>query len=518
MLTARGGTTRSSGLVILQSVSTATFSVLPPFLVGALGVSLRSEFGFGPEFLGLSVAWFFIVVAFSAPRLGGVVERLGIRASFTAGGLMTGLAMLGVAAAPNPSLILVALTLGGIANAIVQPAVNAALSARIPGGHLGLAIGIKQSSIPAATLLGGFAVPTLTVAVGWRWTFAVAALLCMVNGLIAWSTQVAPPTRPASAVRPRRHPANSLPHHHSLFILTGGAFLAAAAATTLGAFQVDGGVAAGLSESRAGFVFAGSSAFGLLTRVLVGWLADRHPTRSRYGAIIGLLLLGAPGFLLLSTQHPTTFVLGAFLAYGAAWGWPGLFHFSVVSQYPAMPATATGVLQSGVAAGAGLGPLAFGLVAGRASYEAAWLSAGVLCLVAAALFVVGRAKLRSSLRATVRPTDPLPMPPRAAWDRPHGPSHRVLREGVETWGITTPEGGTTLIRLAAGASWTARASYAPSVIVAVIEGDGLDLRIGSLPRSARPGDAYELPTSLLWTAENLGSTPATLAVVLRHAG
>jgi MFS family permease len=508
------GGRRASGLVVLQSVATATFSVLPPFLVGALGVSLREEFGFGPEFLGFSVAWFFIVVALSAPRLGGVVERLGIRASFALGGLSTGLTLLGVGLAPNPPLILAALTVGGIANAIVQPAVNAALSARIPGGHLGLAIGIKQSSIPAATLLGGFAVPTLAVAVGWRWTFVVAAILSAVNGLVAWRTQV-DPVRPAAAQRPRRRPVNSLPHHHSLLILTGGAFLAAAAATTLGAFQVDGGVAVGLTESRAGFVFAGSSAFGLLTRVIVGWLADRHPTRSRYGAIIALLLVGAPGFLLLSASHPTAFVLGAFLAYGAAWGWPGLFHYSVVSQYPATPAAATGVLQSGVAAGAGLGPLAFGLVAGRASYETAWLSAGALCLVAAGLFLIGRAQLRRSLRATVRTSGTPAMPPRDEWE---GTPHRTLRDGVETWDVTAPDGETTLIRLAPGRSWTARASYAPSVVVAVLEGESIDLRIGSLPRSARPGDAYELPTSLLWTVENLGGLPATIAVQPRHGG
>lgn len=503
---------RSSRLVVLQSVATATFSVLPPFLVGALGVSLRSEFGFGPEFLGFAVAWFFIVVALAAPRLGGVVERLGIRAGFTLGGILTALTLVGVGLAPFPAFILIALTVGGVANAIVQPAVNAALSALIPGGHLGLAIGIKQSSIPAATLLGGFAVSTLTVVVGWRWTFATAAGLSLLNGLVAWVSQIEPPRRAASARRGRR-PINSLPHHHSLVILTGGAFLAAAAATTLGAFQVDGGVAIGLSESGAGLVFAGSSAFGLITRVIVGWLADRHPTRSRYGAIIGLLLLGAPGFLLLATPYPAAYVLGAFLAYGAAWGWPGLFHYSVVSQYPAMPAAATGVLQSGVAAGAGLGPLAFGLVAGRVSYQAAWVSAGLLCLIGAMLFAVGRRRLRRSLRENVRPTAP---PRLAAEDGSFRPTPRVLRDGVETWDVPSPDGMTTLLRLAPRSFWTARASFAPTVVVGVIDGDGLDLRIGSLPRSARPGDAYELPTGLLWTVENLGAAPAIIAVLPRH--
>lgn len=500
---------RSTGdrLAVLQSIVSATFSVLPPFLVGALAVSLRSELGFGPEALGGAVAWFFVTTATVAPKLGRSVERLGVRASLVVGAAGSALSLLGVAVAPGYILLLAALTVGGVANAILQPAVNASLSHRIPGDRLGLAIGIKQSSIPTATLLGGLAVPTLGVTIGWRWTFAAAALLAAANGLVAWCAHDDGPATPGRVTaRPRR--VHAIPHQRSLLILTAGGFLAAAAATTLGAFLVDGGVAIGLTEASAGLLFAWSSVFGLVTRVAVGWAADHFPTRSRYGTITAMLLVGAPGFLLLASEIPAAYAVGAFLAYGAGWGWPGLFHFTVVSQYPSMPAAATGMIQSGVAAGAGLGPLVFGFIAGMASYEAAWRSAGLLCLVSAGLFLIGREHLRRSLRSGVHQVQPPALP-----DSPTTAEPDPLAPGVTA--VTVPWEGRTAVfmRLAPTAIWTGRVSEADAAMVVLVEGAGLALEVGGRVLATTAGAAFELPTSLLWTARNLGSSTAVIAIL-----
>jgi len=73
------------------------------------------------------------------------------------------------------------------------------------------------------------------------------------------------------------------------------------------------------------------------------------------------LVAGALAFGLLAIGRPGAHVLGAVVAYGVGWSWPGLVNFAVVRRYPRRPAAATGVTQTGTCVGAMLGPLGFGL-------------------------------------------------------------------------------------------------------------------------------------------------------------
>ena len=71
-----------------------------------------------------------------------------------------------------------------------------------------------------------------------------------------------------------------------------------------------------------------------------------------------------------------TLIIGAILAYGLGWGWPGLFNLAIVRNNTVAPAAATGITQSGVYLGAVSGPLIFGSVVDDIGYPAAWLGAG----------------------------------------------------------------------------------------------------------------------------------------------
>ena len=498
----------SDHVAILQAILMATFSVLPAFLLGALAVGVRAEFGFGPQKLGLAVAWFFVTTSIGATQLGKVVERLGVRTSLAIGAGGSATSMLGVAASGSYQWMLVALTVGGLANSVLQPAVNSALSHRISPGHLGLAIGIKQSSIPAATLLGGLAVPTLGTTIGWRWTFAIAAGMAATAGLSSWFFGDRPP-RFSGRITGRRGRRVAVPHVHSLVILTVGGMLGAAAATSLGAFLVDAGVQVGIPEATAGLLFAGASLWGLVIRIGLGWLADRYPTRSRYGTIMLLLLLGAPGYLMLASGIGPAYVLGALLAYGAGWGWPGLFHFTVVSQYPDTPAAATGVIQSGVAAGAGLGPLLFGVIAGSFSYEAAWVMASALSLLSATLFWIGRSHLRRSLSSVTSLVTGPSLPPRERWIS--GPIHHEVA-GVRVQEYAYEGGNLTLFHLGPDRTWTARSAVSNAIVI-LLEGEEVELQAGTLVDHPATGAGVALPTGLLWTATNRGPGQAVIAVL-----
>ena len=119
-------------------------------------------------------------------------------------------------------------------------------------------------------------------------------------------------------------------------------------------------------------------------RLTAGWLADR---RGDHGLTPMLFMLvgGAVGFALLAVEAPATVLAGAILAFALGWGWPGIFNLSIVSRHLDSPATASGVTQTGIYAGAAAGPLCFGLLAGAASLSLAWAVTAVVALLGAGL-------------------------------------------------------------------------------------------------------------------------------------
>jgi MFS family permease len=377
---------------VLQAVAVSVVGVLPAFLVGALAVQVRDDLAVGPAGLGVSTAALFAVTGLLARPMGALVQRVGARRGLVTAALLSAVSLSGVGLAPTFAVLVAALAVGGAGNAIAQPAANLGLSRAIGPGRLGLAFGIKQSSIPAATLMGGLAVPGIALVVGWRWALAAGAVTAL--GVAAWgaATGRAAPVGPTAA---ENEPDRGLPRA-GLLVLTVGGGVAAAASTCLGVFLVDSGVRAGLAPATSGLLFAVCSALGLLGRVGFGWAVDRHPTRSPYLLIANLLTVGAVGHVLMGTGSPVAFVLGGLAAYGAGWAWTGLFHFAVVRDNRLAAASATGFVQTGLSLGAAGGPLAFGVLAEATSYRTAWFSTALLSLVGAVTIRSGRRMVRRS--------------------------------------------------------------------------------------------------------------------------
>jgi MFS family permease len=490
-------------VAILPAMGLAIIAVLPAFLTGSLAVGIRAEFGFGPAALGLAVAWYFVASSVGSTFLGQVVERLGTRSSLTIGAAASATALGGLAASPQYGWLLVAMTIGGAGNAITQPAVAALLSGRIPAGRLGLAFGIKQAAIPMASLIGGLTVPTLAVLVGWRGTFTIVAGFAAVGAVVAWRVVGDGGT---TLRRPPRR-LRDLPEVASLVILSFGGLLGAAAATSLGVFVVDAAVVGGMDEGLAGLLIAVSSACGLTARISLGWHADRYPKRSRYGTIGALLATGVVGYGLLSTGFAPLYVVGSLLAYGAGWAWPGLFHYAVVSQNPATPAAATGVLQSGMSLGAGVGPLVFGFIAERFSYEVAWLFAGGLSAAAATVFLIGREHLRRSRRASSAAH--LAEVTALIWD---DASFGTFAEGVRVQERITENLRVTLYQADPGTAFDPPPPPRTGVVL-VVAGGRVQLRLAGVEVVAAGGEHFPLPGNRTWSVSNDGLVASTLAQV-----
>jgi MFS family permease len=382
---------------VLRAVAVSVLGVLPAFLVGALAVQIRADLQVGLGLFGLAAATLFAVSGGLARPAGRLVQRLGSRRGAALAAALATASLTVIALAGSPAALMAGLAVGGLGNAVAQPSANAVVSELVTEQRLGVAFGIKQSSIPAATLLGGLAVPGVALVFGWRWAVACAVGLAVVLLLVSLTGRDAGRRRggaPRSPGAPRA-PDRGLPRG-GLVVLTVGGFLGSAAATPTGVFLVDSAVAAGIDAGAAGLLFAGCSVLGLVVRIGYGLLVDRHPTRSAYLFIANLLAAGTAGYVLLAAGPVPAFVAGGVLAYGAGWAWTGLFHFAVIRDNRDAAASVTGFVQTGLSLGAASGPLLFGVVAQTWSYSAAWLTAAALSLAGAVTVRVSRRMVRRS--------------------------------------------------------------------------------------------------------------------------
>lgn len=371
-----------------------TVVVLPMILLGAVAVLVREELRFGEAALGLAAAMFALsATATSAPG-GKLSERVGAARIMTAGAVLSGAALVAIALfASSWGVLVVLLLLAGVGNGLTQPATNGVLSGIINPARQGLAFGAKQAAIPLAGLLSGIALPLIGLRVGWRWAFAAGGLLALVVGLLVPRVRAGAADGRDDAPSPAPDGEDHAPLR-PLLVITVGAGLASMSANAVGAFYVESSVDAGVSPAAAGWWLAAGGAAGMVARTLWGWLADRRA--GRHLVFVGwLMVVGAFGLgvLALRPAGGVVLALGTVLAYGASWGWPGLFNYAIVRQSRAAPSAATGVTQSGLFAGQLVGPPAFGWIVERASYRLAWAVFAGLLVLAALLLRSGRRRL-----------------------------------------------------------------------------------------------------------------------------
>lgn len=358
---------------------------LPVFMTGALAVQIGRDVELGATRLGVASGAFFGAAAMASAIMGRVAERVGPGRAMRGAAIASAVLQTTIALTPGYAWLLVSLLIAGPANSLAQVGANLLLAKGIHPTRQGWALAIKQAGMPGATLVGGLAVPAIAVTVGWRWAFAAGAV-----GALAAAASV-----PVGAVAPGgRRPVGrrvDVPMG-PLVVLAAAVGFAAAANGTLATFVVSAGVDAGLGESAAGLVLTLGSAAGISMRLVVGARADRRG--GRHLPVVSLLLAGgALGYFLLAPGLVVTHLLGALVAFGSGWAWPGLFNLAVVRLNPTAPAAATGITQTGVYVGGLTGPILFGVVVDSAGYGLAWLLAGTASALAAGGVAYGRSRV-----------------------------------------------------------------------------------------------------------------------------
>ncbi|RPI26329.1 MAG: MFS transporter, partial [Actinobacteria bacterium] len=282
------------------------------------------------------------------------------------------------------------LIVGGAVYGFTNPALNKALAERVDPGRRALVFGLKHGAIPASTLLAGLAVPLLIVTIGWRPTYAVAALLTPAVWLLTRRhPRPVPEVEGAGTSGRGMKPLNRR-------MLTGLALagtLATGGAVSLGTFLVAAAVDRSFSESAAGLLLFAGSAASIAARIAVGAASDAR-RGSGFAGVVTLMGCGAVVFFLMPAAGGAVFALLVLAAFATGWGWPGLLTFTVVNANAGTAAVSSAVTQSGVFFGAGVAPVVLGWVIDRRSFGASWIL--VACLLLAAAAVVAGVGLRAA--------------------------------------------------------------------------------------------------------------------------
>jgi len=374
---------------MIAAACALVLAALPLFMVGGLAVQIKEEFGLTESGLGAAVTIGFLAGALSAPFGGRIADRIGAKTSVYVGGLLSALSLLGLGVFTDGWATMTAfLCLAGLAVAITDPGLAILINRAIPESRQGLAFGIKEASIPAATLAAGIAVPAVALTVGWRWAFSIgllpwAVVLVLLPRLRARATLVGGTSGTDVTTPP---PAND---RRGLLLAAFAGALGTAAASGVGIFLTDSAVAMGLSPANAGILLAIGSLAGIVTRVATGVMADRSGG-PQFRLVATMLAVGAVTIALGGTGSPALLVVGTIGAFTGGWAWTGLFFLSLVKTRPERPGTVVGIGVAGLGIGNAAGPLLFGVVAQSMSFGAAWLGAGILAGLASMLMALAR--------------------------------------------------------------------------------------------------------------------------------
>ncbi len=370
----------SPNTVIAVAIAAAVSVALPGFLVGGLSVQIRGEFGVAEGRYGWAMSTYFLAATAGSIVLGRLAQVIGPRRQLTLALLGAAVVDLCIALFANEFGYLIAfLAIAGLCNAAAQTAVNLGLTqAGLP--RLGLALAVKQSGMPAASMLSGVAVPAIALTLGWRWAFVVAATVALIALVGVRKTISSSAPQLTTQKAPSQSPLNAL-------VIAGvAAMFLSFGAGALNAWVVESGVDAGLGKGAAGLMLSIGAALGIAIRVGWGMQLDRmswHPFVIAGAMVFG----GAIGAIGLTSRSAPIHIIATLIAFSGGWIWPVFLNFGVVRANEGNAASATGVTQTGVYLGVFIAPLTAGAIIERSGYSMMWTITAITMAVGGLLML-----------------------------------------------------------------------------------------------------------------------------------
>ncbi|WP_246142448.1 MFS transporter [Nocardioides rubriscoriae] len=376
---------------------------------GALLEPLEDDFGWSRGTTSGAVSLNLIVYGLTAPFAAALMERFGVRrvvaASLTLVAVGSGLTLVMQQAWQLWLLWGFAIGVGTGALALVFGAI---VANRWFVRHRGVVVGVFSAASSTGQLVFLPAIAHLADGPGWRWAAGLVAafalllvplvLLVLADSPAAVGTtaygadpDAPPPTAPVPTRGAARTAIDTLREsaRSKVFWILFGTFWICGWSTNglIGTHFIAASHDHGLPQTTAASLLALIGIFDIVGTIASGWLTDRVDSRYLllvYYLLRGLSLLAVP-YLLAGVVHPSLFVFIVF--YGLDW-------VATVPPTVALCRAHFGVERAGVVfgwvfaahmVGAGVAASYAGLVRQETGdYFGAWMTAGVLCLAAAA--------------------------------------------------------------------------------------------------------------------------------------
>lgn len=362
---------RSTGVIAVLTLSMA-MSMLVLFAVGSLAPFLVGNLGLTRTQIGMLITVAFGVAALLSLYAGEVVDAVGGRTALLWLFGLLAVAFGIAAAAPVYGVLLAAVAVAGVSQALANPATNSIIAKKVPPRRRGMAVGVKQSGVQMAALLAGLVLPPVAAAYGWRWALLSLVPLCLLCLMVVLVT-LPPGPRLRRTIKLRLPPSPNRPLRwlmaYSLCVGCG----IAATSTYLPLYAHE---SLGLGEKVAGLAIAVYGVSGVIARI--GWtsLVDRLSGTS--GPMAALAVGAGVSALILAQAEPVGVALlwVAVIGVGASAVAANAISMLTVIRDRGLGATghASALVSLGFFAGFFISPPIFGVVVDASGgYLTGWL-------------------------------------------------------------------------------------------------------------------------------------------------
>ena len=365
-----------AGGCVAQASFSAFFLGLP-----ALAPQFRSEYELGLGATGVLLASASIGIVLTLFPWGVVTDRTGERRAAGLGLLGAGAAVGAAATTPSFELLVMLLAVAGAAGAGVNAATGRTVRPWFSPRERGLALGIRQTSIPIAGACSAVALPRLAEADGLSAALVALAITFLVGAAVGAAVLRTPRMlvpEDAGAV-----PAPASMRDRRLVLLSVGSVLVCVAQLCLVGFIVlflhD---ERGLSAGAAALVLAVSQLVGAALRISGGIWSDRVGRRIDPFRHFALALTAALAVATALADAPLVLLVPSLvLATGISMGWNSL-SFAAAAELggQARSGAAIGVQQTALAIASVIVPIGFAVLVAASSWQAAYALAALFPL------------------------------------------------------------------------------------------------------------------------------------------
>jgi sugar phosphate permease len=349
----------------------------------ALGPAIQDAFGLTLVEVTTVFTAFALGVVLTLLAWGALADRIGER-RVIATGLGTGsLALAGVAATDGYAALVGGVGVAGMLGSSAVAASGRAVFGWFPRGERGLALGLRQTAVPAGAAAGSFSLPPLAAAAGLDAALYALAAAMLLAALVVLAWLRDPPVRESAA--PPAPDAVRDPRIWRLSAASSLMIVGQIGVTSLLVLYLHD--QQGWSPQAAALALGGLQVSAAVARIAAGRWSDLRDERiepfRRLAMAAGVLLLAAAAL----TAAPAAVGVPVLIAGGvAAMSWNGL-SFTAAAEISGrrQAGTAMGIQNTSMRLVAAAVPVGLGALAATWSWQAAFVVMGATPLAARAL-------------------------------------------------------------------------------------------------------------------------------------